>query len=453
MLFSLLAHNRIETYFLSNSQKEWIREANLVASQIVENSTYLQKGEDYSNFMSQISQIGNELSTSVRVVVIDKNGYLVADSSRIDINSMLISNQVLNALNKRDSAERILKDGKYIMSTAVAIRDLENTNNILGVVLLSVNIDDVYLLLEEVSTQIYVLSLFTSVLTGLLSFFVSAFFTRPIKELMSSVEEVTNGRMDEKIIIKGRSEMAELAKAFNLMTAKLQRVDETRQDFVSNVSHELKTPLASIKVLSDSLINDKNTPIEMYQEFFLDINHEVDRLNTIINDLLSLVKLDSNKLHLNLEETNLNQLTNAILKRLAPLATQKAISLVYESERDIKIEVDPLKLTLAISNLIENGIKYTPEHGEVSVIIKEDSNNAYIIVQDTGIGIANDELPKIFERFYRTDKTRNRETGGTGLGLSITYRTVIMHKGSINVTSEEGKGSKFIVQLPLMQSK
>ncbi|OON93260.1 MAG: histidine kinase [Candidatus Epulonipiscioides saccharophilum] len=452
MLFSLLAHNTIESYFLSNSQKEWIRQANLVASQIVENSQYLQNGADYSSFMSGVSKIAGDLTVSSRVAVIDKYGYIVADSSRIDINSTLISNQVLNALYKKDSAQRVIKDGKYIMSTAVAIRDLNNTNNILGVVLLSANIDDVYILLEEVSTQIYLLSIITSILTGLLSFFVSALFTKPIKELMSSVEKVTNGQMDEKIVIKGRSEMAALAQAFNSMTAKLQRTDETRQEFVSNVSHELKTPLASIKVLSDSLINEQSASLEMYKEFFCDINHEVDRLNTIINDLLSLVRLDSNKLHLNLEEISLNQLVDSILKRLMPLASQKKILLVYESEKDIKIEVDSLKLTLAISNLIENGIKYTPPHGEVDIILRDDSNNAFIIIQDTGIGIAKDELPKIFERFYRTDKTRNRETGGTGLGLSITYRTVIMHHGTISVESTEGQGSTFTLKLPLKQS-
>ncbi|OON90266.1 MAG: histidine kinase, partial [Candidatus Epulonipiscium fishelsonii] len=350
---------------------------------------------------------------------------------------------------KRDSAEKIKKDEQYIMSTAVAIRDLKNTDNILGVVVVSANIDDVYLLLEEISSQIYLLALLSSLLTGLLSFFTSTLITRPIKELMKSVLKVTNGNLDEKIKVKGNNEMAELAKSFNLMTERLDRIEESRQEFVSNVSHELKTPLASIKVLTESLIFEENIPIEMYKEFFSDINHEVDRLNTIINDLLSLVKLDSNKVNLNIAQTNLNNLIEAILKRLSPLAKKKDISLIYQSDRETTVEVDEVKLTLAISNLIENGIKYTVEGGQVTINIQSNSQEAFITVTDTGIGIAKEEQSRIFERFYRTDKTRSRDTGGTGLGLSITYRTIIMHTGSIQVESEEGIGSTFVIQIPI----
>ncbi|OOB80610.1 MAG: histidine kinase [Epulopiscium sp. Nuni2H_MBin003] len=449
MLFSVLTHNRIETYFLNNNRQEWLRQANLVASRIVENSSYLQDGRNYSSFLNQISDMGTELSINARVIVIDNLGFVVADSSRINIHSTVISNQILNALNKKDSAEKVEQGGQHIMSTAVAIRDLENTDNILGVVVVSANIDDVYILLDEMSTQIYLLALLSSLLTGLLSFFTSSLITRPIKELMKSVIKVTNGHLDEKINVKGNNEMAQLATSFNLMTEKLDRIEESRQEFVSNVSHELKTPLASIKVLTESLIFQEDVPIEMYQEFFLDINQEVDRLNTIINDLLSLVKLDSNKVNLNIELTNLNQLVEAILKRLAPLANKKDISLVYQSDRAIDVEVDTVKLTLAISNVIENGIKYTPEGGQVIITIQNNSQDVFITVTDTGIGIAQAEQPRIFERFYRTDKTRNRETGGTGLGLSITYRTVVMHSGTIQVNSEEGKGSTFIIQIPI----
>lgn len=162
-----------------------------------------------------------------------------------------------------------------------------------------------------------------------------------------------------------------------------------------------------------------------------------------------MVRLDQKEIPINIINTNLNEMTQAILKRLIPLAKKKDIKLIYESHKDIFVEIDEMKLTLAISNLIENAIKYTPEGGEVRVILQSDLQDVFITVQDTGIGIAKEEQSRIFERFYRTDKTRNRETGGTGLGLSITYRTVIMHNGSIQVESEEGKGSIFTVQIPL----
>ncbi len=140
-----------------------------------------------------------------------------------------------------------------------------------------------------------------------------------------------------------------------------------------------------------------------------------------------------------------------ILKRLDPLAKKKDITLIYQAQSEIYIEADEVKLTLAISNLIENGVKYTPDGGQVKVILQGDLQDVFIIVSDTGLGIAKNEQSRIFERFYRTDKTRNRETGGTGLGLAITYRTVVMHNGTISVESEEGKGSTFTMQIPIRQ--
>ena len=210
-----------------------------------------------------------------------------------------------------------------------------------------------------------------------------------------------------------------------------------------------RLPLSSIKVLTESLMFQDNVPIEMYEEFFEDINSEVDRLNNIISDLLTLVRLDQREIPLNITEVNLNEMIQSLLKRLAPLAKKRSIDLIYECHREVMAEIDIVKLSLAITNLVENAIKYTPEHGTVTVILQSDLQDAIITVQDTGIGIAKEEQSRIFERFYRTDKTRNRETGGTGLGLAITYKTIIMHNGSIIVESEEGKGSTFSVQIPL----
>ena len=236
------------------------------------------------------------------------------------------------------------------------------------------------------------------------------------------------------------------------MADKLEKVEETRQTFVSNVSHELKTPLSSIKVLSESILLENNVPKEMYVEFLQDINSEVDRLTVIINDLLTLVKLDQKEIPLNFEEADLNELLEEIVKRLMPMADKKGVNVSLINMKPVTAEFDRVKLTLALSNLIDNGIKYTPEGGEVKVTVDCDHQHAFITVADTGIGIAEEEIGKIFERFYRVDKTRDRETGGTGLGLSITHSTVLMHNGSIRVTSKENEGTTFFVRIPLKTS-
>ena len=219
------------------------------------------------------------------------------------------------------------------------------------------------------------------------------------------------------------------------------------------MSHELKTPLSSIKVLSESILLQENVPQEMYVEFLGDIISEVDRMTEIINDLLTLVKLDQKEVPILFTETELNKLVIDIVKRMKPLANEKKIVLHYTFLKEaILADIDKTKFVLAISNLVENAIKYTAEGGSVTITIDSDHQNAFLSVADTGIGIAEDEINKIFERFYRVDKTRNRETGGTGLGLSITHSTILMHNGSIKVTSKEQEGTTFLVRIPLRQT-
>lgn len=445
-IFSTLLLGSMETYFIKKSEFEWLSKANGVAVQIKE-ANYLKDNSDYNLFMSLVKSRSNEKDLNCRIVVVDKLGFVVADSSSTVLNKTIMNSQVFSALNKQDKAEKA--SGDPIMTAAVSVVDKDDKNKVLGAVILSANIGDIYTSLDKMKSQVYLLSLVASLFTGLLSFITSSFITKPLKALMKFVQRITTGQLEQKVKVVGKDEIAELGNAFNHMAEQLQRVEQSRQEFVSNVSHELKTPLSSIKVLTESLIFEDNVPVEMYQEFFQDINSEVDRLNNIISDLLTLVRLDQREIPMNITSVDLNEMSQNILKRLIPLAKKKEIKLIYESHKDITAEIDEVKFTLALSNLIENAIKYTPNGGEVKVIIQSDVQDAFITVQDTGIGIAKQEQSKIFERFYRTDKTRNRETGGTGLGLAITYKTVVMHNGSIQVESEEGEGSTFIIQVPL----
>lgn len=450
MFFSPILMGRMESYYIKQSQREWLFQANRISTQVTEGN-YLKDRSSYTYFESYIKTLGKEKGFNGRIVVVDKLGYIIADSAAADKGHTVMNKQVFNALNKGESAEAFTRGDQKVMSAVVSITDKENKDEVLGAVVVTADISDIYISLGEMQNQVYLLSLLTSLLIGLLSFFTSSIISRPLKVLMKFVQKITNGQLDQKVDTKGKDEIAELGNAFNHMAEQLQRVEHSRQEFVSNVSHELKTPLSSIKVLTESLLFQENVPVEMYQEFFMDINSEVDRLNNIISDLLTLVRLDQTEVPMNIKTTNLNDMTQAILKRLIPLAKKKDIKMIYQSHKEIFVDIDEVKLTLAISNLIENAIKYTPEGGEVRVILQSDLQDAWVSVEDTGLGIAKDEQSKIFERFYRTDKTRNRETGGTGLGLSITYRTVIMHNGSIQVESEEGKGSIFTVQIPIRQ--
>ena len=226
-------------------------------------------------------------------------------------------------------------------------------------------------------------------------------------------------------------------------------LDESRSEFVSNVSHELKTPMTSMKVLADSLVGQEGVPEELYQEFMRDITAEIDRENRIITDLLTLVKMDKKAADLNVEHMDINQLVEDILKRLRPIADKRNIDLILDSFRPVEADVDEVKFTLAISNLVENGIKYNVDDGWVRVTLDADHKYFYVKVADSGMGIPEESIGRIFERFYRVDKSHSKEIGGTGLGLAITRSAVSKHHGNIQVESKEGEGTTFTVRIPL----
>ena len=294
--------------------------------------------------------------------------------------------------------------------------------------------------------------------------------TTPLQELTELSKRMADLDFDAKYTSGGQNEIGQLGEHFNQMSETLERtiselktannqlqndieekiqIDEMRKEFLSNVSHELKTPLTSMKVLADSINSMEDAPIELYKEFMGDIGNEVDRETKIINDLLSLVKMDKAAGDLNITNININELLEQILKRLRPIADKQKVELVLESFRPVSADVDEVKITLAFTNLIENAIKYNKEDGWVHVSLNADHQYFYLKVEDSGIGIPEDSLGHIYERFYRVDKSHSREIGGTGLGLAITRNAVLMHRGAIKVFSTEGEGTIFNVRIPL----
>ena len=231
---------------------------------------------------------------------------------------------------------------------------------------------------------------------------------------------------------------------------KLKSVEQSRQEFVSNVSHELKTPITSIRVLADSLMGMEEAPKELYQEFMQDISDEIDRESKIIDDLLNLVKMDKVSQENSFAPVQINGLVEMILKRLRPIARKRNIELIFESMREVTADIDEVKFSLAVNNLVENAVKYNREDGWVRVTLDADHKFFYLKVADSGIGIPKELTERVFERFYRVDKARSRETGGTGLGLAITKSVILLHHGAIRVESTEGEGTTFTVRIPLI---
>ncbi len=432
----------LEEYFRETNEKKLLYQANKIAGSI-QKENYLIDESKSAIFEKELEEKSKE--ESIRILVVDNKGIVVNDSNKTEIGKTYLVPEVVVALDGKDEANLRKEEGVVYASAYI---ENENSEKI-GVVLLISSFDDVNNLIYEISQKWLLITIGISIIIGLIVFFTTQIFIGPLKNILRIIQRITEGQLHQRILIKGHNEFSQLGTAFNNMTEKLETVESSRQEFVSNVSHELKTPLSSIKVLSESILLQSDMPIEMYKEFLQDISSEIDRMTNIINDLLSLVKLDHKEAGLNIKETDINKMAEEILKRLYPLAEKKNIELFYESNKNMIIDADEVKLSLAISNLVENGIKYTPNNGMVKLIVDGDHQNCFISVQDTGIGINEEEQGKIFNRFYRVDKTRDRETGGTGLGLAITHSAVLLHNGSIKVISKENNGATFVVRLPI----
>lgn len=443
LLYSMVISDNLKTYFKDKNEKELLYKANKVAVSIQKNN-YLTDEKKRALFVEEMDAKSEE--EGFRIIVVDSMGVAVADTNRSAIGKMIIVPEILVALDGKDDAKLREKE-----STIYASAYIENENSQkIGVVLLVSSFDEISALLGEVNHNWLMVAIVMALALVFIALFITQAIFVPLTNILTTIQRISGGQLHNRLDIRGHNELSQLGEAINVMTQQLEHVDAAREEFVSNVSHELKTPLSSMKVLSESLILQEDMPIEMYREFMQDINSEVDRMTNIINDLLALVKLDYRaEGTLNIAETRLNDVAELIVKRLSPLATNKNISLIYDCSKEVILDADEMKLTLALSNLVENAIKYTPEGGTVTVTLEADHQNAFFTVKDTGIGISPEDQTKIFNRFYRVDKTRDRETGGTGLGLAITHSTVMMHNGSIKVVSAEGEGSSFAVRLPL----
>ncbi|MBD5523871.1 MAG: two-component sensor histidine kinase [Lachnospiraceae bacterium] len=392
-----------------------------------------------------------------RVMVINNDLRIVKDTYGISENKTMISEEVVRCI-KGESTNKYDKDNGYIEMTIPITetvrfedgpREAAGTEIVRGVMLVSASTDSIRVTMDILSRKALLVEIIAIIVLFVLSTLAVQALIRPFEKITEALNKAQEGYTDDPISVTDCLETEHIGDAFNRVLGRMKLLDDSRQEFVSNVSHELKTPITSMKVLADSLISQRDVPIEVYQEFMTDIAKEIEREDKIITDLLALVKMDRTAADLNIAEVDINVLVELIMKRLRPIAQKRDVELVYESVRPVTAAVDEVKMTLVISNLVENAVKYNKEHGWVKVTLDADHQFFTIEVADSGIGIPAESLDHIYERFYRVDKSRSREIGGTGLGLAITRSAVLMHRGSIRVESVEGEGTVFRVRIPL----
>ncbi len=392
-----------------------------------------------------------------RVLIINQNYKIVKDTYGLSAGKTIVAEEVIKCFRGETISKYDDKNG-YIELTipltqtkTVPMAGGEETiaENVVGVMLTSVSTESIWQTMEIMSEKAIIMEALVFIVVFAIAFSVAALLSGAFNRVTDAVNEVKEGFSDETVDLTGIEETDRIVEAFNAMLLRMKTLDDSRQEFVANVSHELKTPITSMKVLADALLMQPDAPAELYREFMQDMSAEIDRENQIINDLLSLVRMDKAITKMNILSKDINELLETVLKRLRPIARKNNVEIVLESIRPVMAEIDEVKFTLAISNLVENAIKYNKENGEVKVTLDADHQAFTVEITDTGIGMPSEALEHIYERFYRVDKSHSREIGGTGLGLAISRNAILLHRGTIKVDSVEGEGTTFTVRIPL----
>lgn len=414
--------------------------------EIIDNGTY--------NWLEDIVG-GGVAGSDIRGILTDTSYTVIYDTNPDGglIGRALVRDTIKSALSG-SSASALLntETGTKLLCVAVPIK-VEKQNT--GAVYLTASADKITSVIKSVRTGMIAFSFVVCLLMGLLSFFLSRALMSPLDGFIKVAREISKGNFSHRMEVKGEGEVAELSEAMNYMCAELEHLDERRRKFVSDASHELKTPMATIKLLCDSIVSTQDPDMGMVREFLNDLSDEIDRLTRLIESLLTLTKLDSAETELKPVLVDFGILLKKIEKSLSTMAAKRNISLYTEILTDDMqpIMVDYDKIWEAVYNILDNAIKYSKSGGAVKISAIADDMVLTVAISDSGNGIPDEYKERIFERFYRLDDSRARETGGTGLGLSIARETVEMHGGSIKIQDNEQGGSIFVISLPYKDEK
>lgn len=378
-----------------------------------------------------------------RITVADTEGTVLYDSVS-GAGRKTDNDDLITAAAGKNVFRASFRDESFFASCAVPV---SRQGRISGAVCLQERDDERAQIIIDLQTQLRVISVIIVVLAVIISAVYFSFLLSRIRALAGSMRVVAGGDYKHRLEVTGRDEIAELGKEFNMLTERLDDTERQRRRFVSDASHELKTPLASIRLLSDSIVQSGNMDTDTMREFVTDIGHEAERLQRTTEKLLDLSRLDDD-ISVIPEPVDVKQVAVDAIVLLRPLADERHVRIRCELEDGCVVMATVDDMFHIIFNLTENAIKYNVPDGSVTLKLKATDDAVILRVEDTGIGIPETETYNIFTRFYRIDKARSRETGGSGLGLAIVHDTVKLHGGSISVGPNKPRGSVFSVSFP-----
>lgn len=383
------------------------------------------------------------------VIIADRNRNVIESSgTKAEWEKIKNSSAVSEAINGTGSYGEY-KDNGRIKLIYVAVPIIKD-DYVAGIVLLSCTGDDIHSAADNAIKKPVVVSLLILLLLVLTAYFMAGRITGPLNRITGAIEEMNKGNLRQHVTVTGRDEVARLGNAFNEMSHRVAEIDEQRMRLVADASHELKSPLAGIKALVQALMGGASEDKSIAYEFLNDIDKEVDRLSDTVTNLLMLTKLEG-KGRIKIERFDLGLLCTEAAGKLSFIAEQKKLDLKVDTI-SLFIEASREQILRAVYNILENALKYTYDETSVHLWM-EKGEMAMVHVSDQGPGIPEDEIPKIFKRFYRSDGERSRKAAGSGLGLNIAMEIVKIHGGDIRVSSVVDKGTTFTICLPYRQKK
>lgn len=454
---SIMISGLVESFLVTQRTETQSEETMRLALELASNLDAADAEELYALIVTRAQTMGG------RILILDRDAVVRADSTSYyngyqmpyrEVRDVLIagkqSSYGFHRIERANEAEgNIWTQAEQSVWAVYYAAPITSEGVYVGAVLFSTLLQDVEDSVTDIITKITIAFTAVAVVMAVLSFAMSSVVTKPILELTNAIRRMGKQGGGVRVEVKGTDETAELGRAFNRMSEQIEAHDRVRDEFVSNASHELKTPLATMKLLSESILYEEKPDPALMKEFFQDVNHEVDRLSRVITDLLRLVQIDETESEMQAAPVRLDSVARHVLERLRPLAEKKGVAL-HATLQEATVSGEMMRLEQAAANLIENAIKYT-DAGSVAVRVSTSGDEALFSVTDTGIGIPEEAQAHLFERFYRVDKARSRGTGGTGLGLAIVERVIALYGGRVEVRSKLGEGSTFTVHLPLFQ--
>lgn len=405
--------------------------------------------ESVSNIMQMLGEHGNS-----RVIITDHLLRSLYDNATTEnsVGKTILLQEVRRAIQGNDVFYSF-SDGHSLDSKAAS--PIFISGRAVGVVYIYDSDTELAALLSDIQGNLSRISFTISVIIVVLSFLLSRFLTMRISTVLAAIRRVREGDYGHMAKIKGKDEISEIAGEFNLLSERFERVENMRRRFVSDASHELKTPLASVKVLADSIVQNDDMPPELVKDFVADIAEEINRLTKMTEKLLNITRLDA-EVKNEIYPVDLAAIIKRSAHMLKPLADLEDIKINLELSDNCYVDSNDEDIYQVVFNLMENAVKYNRHGGRVTVFLfaTEEGgatvqNNVNLIVSDTGLGIPEEDIDRIFERFYRVDKARSREAGGSGLGLAIVRNTVLSLNGTIATSSKVGEGTRISIMVPM----